>query len=181
MGLKRFPQQNVGNFRCAWTDPDKRQPHGQMLIVRRQMSDWSAKSIRWHLLNARLSINYSNIMSDNYCKKSGPGYLVPEANLPNYLPLWILLPEMRLTGWQTWPPTSNCNLRYGDPILGQKPWPGVSLIRSGSVTSWRERFMPSPWMNRSSSRSNSPSTWSCLKHSGRHLAFRCSRTPLSNA
>jgi len=49
IGLKRFPQQNTGNLRCTWIEPDKRQPLHQMLIVRRQLSDWSTKSIKLHL------------------------------------------------------------------------------------------------------------------------------------
>jgi len=52
-------------------EPDKRQAYGQMLIGRGQSSDCSAKSISWYLLNTSLSINYSYIMSDNYCRKSG--------------------------------------------------------------------------------------------------------------
>jgi len=45
MGLKTFPQLHVGNLRCAWTEPDKQQPLGQMQIIRRWLSNWSAKSI----------------------------------------------------------------------------------------------------------------------------------------
>jgi len=46
MGLKRVQQQNEGNFRCAWTERNKRQPNGQMLIGRGQKSDRSTKSIK---------------------------------------------------------------------------------------------------------------------------------------
>jgi len=36
MGLKRFPQQTIGNLTCAGIEPDMRQPLGQMLIISRQ-------------------------------------------------------------------------------------------------------------------------------------------------
>jgi len=61
-GLKRVQQQNEVTFRCAWTEPNKRQPNGQMLIGRDQKSDWSAKSIQWHTLNA----NFSRIILTSY-------------------------------------------------------------------------------------------------------------------
>jgi len=70
MGLKRFPQQNVGNFRFAWREPDKWEPNGQKLIVRRQSSNSSTRSIHWHLLNASIAINVSNFVSDNHWKQS---------------------------------------------------------------------------------------------------------------
>jgi len=72
MRLKRFPQSNVGNFRCALTEPNTRRWRGQTLIVRQQRSDWSAKPIRWHLLEERFWINYSNIIRVNYCLKTSP-------------------------------------------------------------------------------------------------------------
>jgi len=50
-----------------------------MLITRGQSSDWSVKSIRSHPANKCFSINYSDIMTDNYCRKSGPREPVPEA------------------------------------------------------------------------------------------------------
>jgi len=55
--LKWLHETGEGKFRCARTEPDKRQPCGQMLTGRVQTSDWSAKSITWHLSNARCSIN----------------------------------------------------------------------------------------------------------------------------
>jgi hypothetical protein len=33
-GLKRLLHQNEGNFSCAWIEPEKWQPYGQMLIGR---------------------------------------------------------------------------------------------------------------------------------------------------
>jgi len=81
-----FVQQNAGSSMCASIEPDRRQSLCQILIVRRQLSDWSAKSIKWHRLNTSLLINYSNIMTDNYCRKSELRQPVPEAyslkNLP---------------------------------------------------------------------------------------------------
>jgi len=69
-GLKRsLPSKRV-NFRCTWIEPEQQQPYGQMLIGRWQLSDWSMESVRWHLLNSSFSINYSHIMSNNYCRKS---------------------------------------------------------------------------------------------------------------
>jgi len=172
MGLKRFAQHNVDNFRCAWTEPDKQQPLAQMLLVRRQLSEWSATSIRWHLLNPSISINHSNVMSDNDCRKSGLRQLVPEANSPKNLPYWKRPPQTRLTARETCPPTSNCNFRSADPFLGQTPQPADWFIQSGSLPSWREWSIESPRMNRSGSRRNPPSGWSNVKHGGRQLAFR---------
>jgi hypothetical protein len=45
-GAEKVSTTKCGNFRCARTKPGKRQRLGQMLIVRGQFSDWSAKSIR---------------------------------------------------------------------------------------------------------------------------------------
>jgi len=82
MWLKRLPHQNEGNFRCAWIVPNKRQPNGRRLNGRGQLSDWSVKSIRWHLSNASFSINHSIIMSDYYSRKLGLREQVPEAQSP---------------------------------------------------------------------------------------------------
>jgi hypothetical protein len=56
-----------------------------MLIGRVQMSNWSAKSIKRHLLNTSFLINDSNIISYNYCRKVGQKQLVPDAHLPKKL------------------------------------------------------------------------------------------------
>jgi len=85
MGPTRLQHQNGGNFRCAWIEPDKRQLNGQMLISRGQSSNYSAKSIRWHLSNTSFSINYSNIMSNNYYNESGLRQPVAEAYSPKSL------------------------------------------------------------------------------------------------
>jgi hypothetical protein len=98
MGLKRLVHQNEGNFRFAWIVPDKRQPYGQILIGRGQLSDWSPKSIRSHLHNVNLSTNYSNIICDNYCRKSGLRQPVPEAYSQINLLIWRQLQKTRLTG-----------------------------------------------------------------------------------
>jgi hypothetical protein len=89
--LKRLLCQNEGNFRYTWERPDKWQLYGQMLIIRGQLSDWSAISIRWHLLNARFSICDSRIMSINYWRNSGLRQLVPEAYSLQHLLKWRLL------------------------------------------------------------------------------------------
>jgi len=88
---------------------------------------------------------------------------------------------MRPAGQQTWPPTSDCYFRSSYPILRQKPLPGAWLIWSGSLTRWRERYMASPQIKRSSSRWNSQSTWLSFNLSGTPSAFSCSRKPLNNA
>jgi len=98
MGLKLLLHQNEDNFKCAGIEPNKPQLYGQMLIGKGQLSNWSAKSNRWHLLNASFSINYSNIMSNNYCRKSGLRQPVPEAYSPKYFLKWRLLRKKRLTG-----------------------------------------------------------------------------------
>jgi len=98
VGLKGLQHQNEGSFRCAWIEPDKRQPYGQMLICRGQSSDWRAKSISWHLLKASVSINHSNVTNDNYCSESGLRQPIPEAYSPKYLLKWELLKKKRLTG-----------------------------------------------------------------------------------
>jgi len=97
-GLRRLQHQNESNFRCTSVEPDKGQPYGQMLIGRGQLSNWSAKSIRWELLNASFSMNYSNIMSNNYCTMSGLRQLVPEAYSPKLMLKWQLLRKKQLTG-----------------------------------------------------------------------------------
>jgi len=97
-GLNRLLPQKEDDFRCAWIEPNKWQPYGQILIGRGQLSDCSAKSIRWHLLNQRFSINYANIMSDNYCRKSGIRQPVPEAHSPTNLLKWSLLQKTRPMG-----------------------------------------------------------------------------------
>jgi len=181
MGLNRFPQQHPGNFRCAWIEPDKWQPLGQSMIITRELSDWSVKSIKWLQLNARFPIIYSNITSDNYCSKLGLRQPVAEAYSPQNLQYGQLLPKTRLTGLQTWPLTSEWTFGSTYPTLRQPPRPGAWLIRSASLTSWRERFIASPRINRSSSRRNSPSTGSSFKLDGRQSAFRRSGTLLINA
>ena len=97
-GLKRFVYQNKRNFRFTWIEPDKRQPYGQMLIGKGQLSDWSAKFIRWHVRKASFLINHSNTMSDNCCRKWGLRQRVPEAYSPKNLLNWRLRANMRLTG-----------------------------------------------------------------------------------
>jgi len=97
-GLKCSLQQNKGNFRCSWIEPEKRKPYGHMLIGKGQLSDWSMKSSRWHLRNSSFSINYSNNMSDNYCKKSGLRQLVLEAYWLKNLLKWRLVQMKSLTG-----------------------------------------------------------------------------------
>jgi len=71
LGLTTFPQQTVGNFRCAWIEPNKQQLLGQMMIVRRQLSDWSAKSFKWQLLNTSFLKTYSTIIIANFNRKLG--------------------------------------------------------------------------------------------------------------
>jgi len=158
--LKLFPQHNTGNFSSTWIVPSKQQPLGQMLIVRGESSKKSARSILWHLLNASCSIKYSDNIRDNYCRNSESRQLVPAAYCPKNLPKWKLQLKTRLTGQQTWLPTNNSNLRTAHPIRRQKPWPGAWLIRSVSLSRWRQRFIASPRMTRSGSRRNSPSVWS---------------------
>jgi len=72
-------------FQLPWIQPDNWQPNGQMLISSRQKSDWSKPSIRWHLKNATFVIHHSNIIRDNYCRKSGPRQQVLDAHLPKHL------------------------------------------------------------------------------------------------
>jgi len=98
MGLIWLVPQNEGNSRCAWIEPDKQQPNGPMMIGRGQKNDWSAKSIRRHLLNVSFSIHYSNIMSNNYCRKLGLRQPVPEAHSPKDLLKWRLLQKKRCRG-----------------------------------------------------------------------------------
>jgi len=177
IGLNRFLPQKDGNFRCAWIVPDKGQLNGPMLIGRGQKSHWSAKSIRWHLLNVSFSIYHSNIMSDNSSRKLGLRQPVPEAQSPKNLPKSRLLQKKKFTGWHTWPPTSVWNFRSVYPMLRLKPPPRVSLIWTALWTSWRDRFMVSHRMSRCSSRWNSPTAWLSLRVGGRQLAIRSSGKP----
>jgi len=68
-GLKRLLQQKEGKFKCAWIEPYKRQPNGQMIINTKQMSNCGTKSIRWNLFHKMFWKEYSDIMCDNYCWK----------------------------------------------------------------------------------------------------------------
>jgi len=140
-------------------------------------SYWSTKPIKWHLSNASFLINYSNIMSDNYCKKLGLGQLVPEAHSPHNLSNWRQLNNTRFMELQTWLPTSVWNVRSGCPMLRMKPPPGVSQIPTSLRICWRERFMASLWMSRCSWRNNCTYAWSSLKFGGRQLGFRSSGKP----
>jgi len=127
------------------------------------------KSIKWHLLNPAFSISYSNFRSNNYCWKLGPTQEIPEVNWPMNMLWWKQLVKTKLTGWRTSPPIVDCNFRSVYPMLRQKPWLSAWLIWRSLLTSWGGRYMASPWMNRSASRRNYPSTWSCLKLGGRLL------------
>jgi len=130
MGLQSFPPETVGNSRCVWTESDKWQPLGQRLIVRGQYSNWSTTYIRWHLWNAGLVINFSNVISDYYSRKAGLGYAVPVAHSPKTLQWWNLPPKMRHTRRQTWLLAWDSNFRSLYSIQRKKPRPGAWLIRS---------------------------------------------------
>jgi len=154
MGLKRFWLQNVGNFRCVWIEPNEMQPNDQILIIRKQLIDGNTKSIRWCLLNTSFSINYSNIMSDNHCRKAKLRQSVPEANSPTNFHNWNLPQNGMLMERQTWCLTIECTFRSSYQLLILKPPSGAWLIWRASLTSWGERLIASPWMSRSSSRRN---------------------------
>jgi len=179
-GLKMLLQKNTGNCRYTRIEPDKQLPSEQVLIGRGQKCDWSAKSSRWHLLNWTFSIDFSNIMSDNHCSRSGWRQLLPEARSPKHLLNWRLLQKIWFIAWQIWLPTSVWNFRSIYQMLRLNPQPRVRLIRTALSISWTHRFMVTLDMSRSSSRWNSPSTGSCLKLGGRQLAFRRFGTPSNN-
>jgi len=54
-------------------------------------------SMRWHVLNRCISIQYSNIEKDNCCTNSGLRQFIPDVYSPKQLALCNLLPEMGLT------------------------------------------------------------------------------------
>jgi len=78
-------------------------------------------------------MNYSNIMSENYCKKSGLRQLVPEAYSPKILPYGKLLPKTWLAGRLPWPRNSGCKFRLVYSILKQKT-PSWSLADTERVS-----------------------------------------------
>jgi len=145
-----------------------------MLIGRGQLINWSAKSIRWHLLNASFSINYSNIMSDNTCRKSGLRQPVTEAYSPKNLLIRRLLAKKRHKGWWTRPLWSVCNFRYVYLMLRLKTPPGVSLIRTALWICSRGKCMLSFQQTRCGSQRNSASACSKCNLGGRQSVFRCS-------
>jgi len=129
---------------------------------------WSEHEIQ-QVIHAKLKLlnNYSNIMNDNYCRKSWPSQQVSDAHLPNNLLKWRLCLKKRFMGWQKWSPTSVWNFSSIYPMLRLDPPPGVLLIWTALWISWRGRLIVSHLMSRGSLRRNSPSTWSSLKLGGR--------------
>jgi len=89
MVVKRLIRPNVGNFGCTWIEPDMWQWNGQMLITRWQKSNLSIESIRWHLLNANMSINYMYMMSGTSSRRSGLTLPVPEVTLSQNMFKWM--------------------------------------------------------------------------------------------
>jgi len=174
MGLTRSLQHNEGNFWCSWIGPNNHQSNGQMLISCGEKNDWNEKSIRWHMLNASCLKHFSNLVSDNYCRKSGLRQVVPEPHSENNSLKLILLQKKRFTGRQWWLPRSLGNIRPIYPILRLNPPPRRSLLGTLFQISWRERLMASHWMSGCGSNRNCRSAWSNLKHGGRQLAFRSS-------
>jgi len=176
-GIKRLLHQNEGSFRCAWIEPDKRQPSGQVLIGRGLLTDLSAKSIRRYLLNASFSIYYSNIICVNYWMKAGLIQPVPEACLAKNFLKWRLEHNKRLTRQQKQLLTSVGIFGSVYPKLRLKPPPSESLTRTALWICRRERCMVSLWTTRCSSWTYSPYAWLRLKLGGRQLAFRSSGKP----
>jgi len=174
--LKRL-QQSEGYFRCTWIELNKRRPNGQMLISSVQKRDCSTKSIKWHVLNSTFSINDSNIISDNYGRKLGLKWFVPEAHLWKILLTWKLIQRTRIMARQTWLPTAVWNFKSVYPMVRLKPPPGVSLIWTVLRICYRARFLISLRMSRWVLIKNCPSTWSKLKPKGRQLVFRICGNP----
>jgi len=110
-------------------------------------------------------------MSVNYCSMSGMRPSVTRVYLPKDLPNWKQLPKTRVMGWLTWPLTCKHNFRTTYPLLSLKPPPGAWLIQSVSLTSMWGRFLASPRMSSSGSRSNYLSVESRVKLGGRQSAF----------
>jgi len=121
-GLKWIWQQTADNLSYAWIEPDKWQPNGQIQIGRGQQHDWSVKSICWFMLNASFLSTYSNIMSNNDCRKLGVCQPVPEAHLPKYYPKRRPVQRNRVMAWEIVPPSSVYNSRNVYPILRVWDW-----------------------------------------------------------
>jgi hypothetical protein len=97
-GLNRLPYWNEGNVRCTCIEPDQWQLNGLWLNARGQSSNWSAKSLRCHLLNTSFLINYSTIMCHNYYNMPELAQPVPEAHSPKGLSKGGVQPKKSFMG-----------------------------------------------------------------------------------
>jgi len=78
-GAERFPQQNVGNFMCAWTEPNKQQPLGQMLTIRRQMSNWRMTPVKRKLFDKLFQCHGRQLLQEVRTKATGPKSIVAKS------------------------------------------------------------------------------------------------------
>jgi len=147
-GLQRLPPHNRAICKCVWIEPNQQQPEGQIIIGWGQKSYWRGKCIRWHPLNASISMNYSNLMNVNYFKKSEQWRPLPEAHPLTNLLKWRLLDKKMFAVQQTWLPTIVWIFRSIYLVLGLKMPPSVLLICTAVWISWREWFMVTLWMSR---------------------------------
>jgi len=123
MVLEMVLQQNEANLRCAWIVCSKWRPNVQILLNSRYKSDRRVIFIRWQLLNTSILINLLNIISNNYCRRSGLSQLLPEAYCPRNLHISTQLQKKRFTRWQTCPPTDMWNVWSDYPMLRLSPPP----------------------------------------------------------
>jgi len=119
--------------------------------------------------------NYSNVISNDYCKKLARNPLVREAYLAKNVPKSRLLLMRLFTGQKSWWPITVWNLISIYLNLRRKPPAGLLLIQMALVVNLREEFTVSDRMSRSEWKRNYWSAWSNLKLGGRQSASRCYR------
>jgi len=127
------------------------QPYGQMLSNRSQKSNWSMKSLRWQILNARFLIHYSTIVGNNYPRNFGLRQLVAEAQLVKTYSNTDCVRRGALLATNL----DVGNLKSVYPCLGLKPLPKALLIWLTLWMSLNERCIASLTIYKWSSKWNS--------------------------
>jgi hypothetical protein len=101
----------------------------------------SMKSCWWHNLNAAIFINYSNIPSDNSCRKPWLRQLVFEVFLQKNISHYKMPQKQRGTGRQTKPLTSKLNIKSIYLILRLESPCGVLLTQRMSLIIQSETYL----------------------------------------
>jgi hypothetical protein len=161
---------SVQQAATTWSDADR-----QKAIKRLERKIHQVTPAKGKLFNKLLQHHERQLLQRVGTKVTGPRHIFAKQ-----LELMKTAAEDEAYGAANRTTDKQLHIRSANPMLSQKLRPGAWLIRSVSLSRWRERFLASPQMNRSGSRWNSPSTWSSLKLGGRQSTFRHSGKPLNN-